>query len=200
MSMKKLPKIKVSLPFCILISVMYVLDFGKVFLPTFIAVILHESAHILAIKLLRLKITKIDVRAFGMSVKVEGIEYIPYTKEIIIAAAGPLAGLVTASLTLVAAKCFGIYSLSYFMGVNIVITAINLLPVYPLDGGRIVLCTLAKFITHRAAYTISYIVSILSVGALFGVCAYFASMGELNPSLVIFSSYVALCGIKAPRL
>ncbi len=198
--MKKLPKIRISLPFCVLISVMYVLDFGKVFIPTFIAVSIHESAHILAIKLMGLKINRVDVRAFGVSVKVDGIEYIPYTKEIIIAAAGPLAGLVTAGVFLVAAKSFGLYSLSYFIGVNIVITAINLLPVFPLDGGRIVLCTLAKFMTHRAAYAISYILSILSAGALFGVCAYFASMGELNPSLVIFSSYVALCSIKAPRL
>ncbi len=198
--MKKLPKIRISLPFCLLVSVMYVLDFGRVFIPTFIAVLIHETAHILAIRLMNLKITRVDIRAFGVSVKVEGIEYIPYTREIIIAAAGPLAGLVTAGVFLVAAKSFGLYSLSYFIGVNIVITAINLLPVYPLDGGRIVLCTLAKFMTHRAAYVISYILSILSAGALFGVCAYFASVGELNPSLVIFSSYVALCGIKAPRL
>lgn len=198
--MKVLSKIRISLPFCLLVSVMYVLDFGKVFVPTFFAVTIHESAHVLAIRLMKLKITRVDIRAFGISVKVDGIEYIPYTKEIIIAAAGPLAGIVIAGVCLVAAKSFGIYSLGYFIGVNIVITAINLLPVYPLDGGRIVLCTLAKIMTHRAAYVISYILSILAAGALFGLCAYFASTGELNPSLVIFSCYVALCGIKAPRL
>ncbi len=200
MSMKLLSKLTISLPFCILISVMYLLDFGKVFVPVLLAVLLHESAHILVIRLMGYEIEKVDVRAFGISVKVEGIEYIPYTKEIIIAAAGPLAGIVTACVFLVAAKSFGIYSLGYFAGVNIVITAINLLPVYPLDGGRIVLCTLAKFMAHRVAYTIAYILSILSAGALFGLCAYFASVGELNPSLVIFSSYVAICGIRAPRL
>ena len=198
--MKMLSKLKISLPFCVLISVMYVLDFGKVFVPVLLAVLLHESAHILAIKLMGYRIEKVDVRAFGISVKVEGIEYIPYTKEIIIAVAGPLAGVVTACVFLVAAKSFGIYSLGYFTGVNIVITAINLLPVYPLDGGRIVLCTLAKFMTHRAAYTIAYILSIVSAGVLFGLCIYFASVGRLNPSLVIFSSYVAICGIRAPRL
>lgn len=199
MNMKRFAKVRISLPFCILISVMYVLDFGRVFLPTFAAVLIHELAHIVAIKLFGFKITQVNIRAFGISVKVENIEYIPYTKEIIIAAAGPLAGLITAAATFVAAKCFGIYSLSYFVGVNIVITAINLLPVYPLDGGRIVLCTLAKLMTHRVAYTISYILSILSTGTLFGLCAYFASVGKLNPSLVIFSSYIALCSIKAPR-
>ena len=198
--MRLFSKIKVSLPFCILVSVMYVLDFGRFFVPVFLAVSIHELSHILAIKLLGYKVERADVRAFGISVKVEGLEYIPYTKEIIIAAAGPLAGVVTASLSLGAAKIFGIYSLVYFAGINIVITAINLLPVYPLDGGRIVLCTLAKFLTHRAAYTVSYALSILSAGVLFGLCAYFASVGSLNPSLVIFSSYVALCGIRAPRL
>ena len=198
--MKSFPKIRISIPFCILISVMYVLDFGKVFLPTFIAVLLHEAAHILAVRLVGGEIDKIDIRAFGVSVNVPGMEYLSYSKEIIIAAAGPLAGILTASLAFATAKVFGIYSLGYFIGINIIITAINLIPVFPLDGGRIVLCFLLKIFSVRCAYVISYILALLAVGILCGICIALAHFGRLNPSLVLFSGYVALCGIKAPRL
>ena len=178
---------------------MYVLDFGQVFLPTFIAVFLHEAAHIIAIKLVGGEIDKIDIRAFGISVNVPGMEYLSYSKEIIIAAAGPLAGILVASIAYATAKVFGIYSLGYFIGINIIITAINLIPVYPLDGGRIVLCALLKIFPVRCAYIISYILAILAVGTLCGICIALACFGRLNPSLVLFSGYAALCGIKAPR-
>ncbi len=198
--MKRFPKVRISFPFCILISVMYALDFGKVFLPTFIAVSLHETAHILAIYLVGGKIDRISIRARGISVNVPNMEYMPYVKEIIIAAAGPLAGILTAGLTYATANVLKLHSLGFFIGINIVITAINLIPVYPLDGGRIVLSLLLKFFTVRSAYIISYILAVLAVGVLVGLCTVFAYYGKLNPSLVIFSGYVALCGIKAPRL
>ncbi len=194
--MKELPKIRITLPFCLLIAVMYILDFGKVFAPTFIAVVIHESAHLLAIRLTGGRIDRIDIKAFGISVNVPELQYMSYSKEIIIAAAGPCAGILTATLATVAAKLLSLYSLGYFIGINIVITLINLLPVYPLDGGRIILSLGLKLFSLRVAYAISYILSLLSIGALLGVCIYLATLGRLNPSLVIFSGYVALCGIR----
>jgi len=197
--MRSFPKIRVTLPFCVLLAIMYLLDLGNVFLPTLFAVIIHEAAHILAIYSLGARPDRIDIRARGISVNVPNMEYMSYLKEIIIAAAGPLAGIVTAGVGLLAAKFFDLHSLDFFTGINVVVTAINLVPVYPLDGGRIMLALMLKCLPLRAAYTVSYVLSALSVGALCGICIYLASIGRLNPSLVVFASYVGLCGIKAPR-
>ncbi len=194
--MKKKPQIKISIPFFILIASMYALDFGKVFFPTAIAVIIHEASHILAVRFVGGRIDRVEIKACGISVNVPELSYMSYTKEIIIAAAGPIAGVITAILATVAAETLGIYSMNYFAGINVVITAINLLPVFPLDGGRIVLSFGLKLFSLRAAYAISYILSLVSIGALVGICTYLAFCGELNPSLVVFSGYVAICGIK----
>lgn len=194
--MKRFPKIYISIPFCVLIAVLYVLDFGNVFIPTFIAIIIHEAAHILAIRFAGAKIDRIDIRAFGVSVNVPELSYMPYAKEIIIAAAGPVAGLLTAAIASLAAEVSGIGTLGYFIGINILISAINLIPVYPLDGGRILLSLSLRIFSLRFAYVICYILSILSIGALFGICAASAAVGSLNPSLVIFSLYLCICQFK----
>lgn len=194
-------KIKVSIPFVLLIVSMYILDSASVFIPTFFAVIIHELSHILAIFLCGAGVDTVDIRAFGIRVNVPELSYMPYKKEIIIAAAGPLAGIITASIALAAANIFHTVILDYFIGINVLVTAINLIPVYPLDGGRIILATMLMYLPVRVAYTVSYVLAIASIGILFGLCAFLAVRGMLNPSLVIFTAYIALCGFKAhPRI
>ncbi len=190
-------KIKVSVPFVLLVATMYTLDAGNVFIPTFFAVIIHELSHVAAIFLCGASIDVVDIRAFGIRVNVPELSCMPYKKEIIIATAGPLAGIITASLGFAVAKILNTAIFDYFIGINVLITAINLIPVYPLDGGRIILGIVLQYLPVRVAYTISYILAIVSIGILLGLCTFLALRGTLNPSLVIFTAYIALCGIKA---
>ncbi len=191
------PKVKISIPFLLLISVMYVLDGNALFLPTFIAVFIHEAAHIIAIHLCGGEIDRVEVRAFGIRVNVPELKYMSYKREIIIAAMGPIAGIITAIIALLAADVCKSDSLLYFAGINIIISGINLLPVYPLDGGRVILSSMLMFFSVRASYAVSYVLTIISVGVLFGLCAVLAAMGSLNPSLLVFSLYIATCGVTA---
>ena len=190
------PKVSVSLPFFILLAVVYIFDRNAAFVPTFIAVFIHELSHIIAIKLCGGSIEKVDIRAFGIRIDVPELEYISYRHEIIIAAAGPAAGIITAVCATAAAKAFDVDFLHFFSGVNLVISAINLIPVYPLDGGRIILSIVLSFMSLRAAYFVSYLMTLLSVGLLSGLCIALAFYGLLNPSLLVFSAYIAVCGIS----
>ncbi len=196
MTKPKFPKLKVSIPFLCLMAFLYVMDFRNVLLPTLAAIFAHELSHIAAIHFCGGTVDLIDIRAFGIRVNVPELRFMSYKREIIIAAAGPLAGIILASCAIATAKFLNIEGLDYFIGVNVVVTAINLIPVYPLDGGRIVLSALLMLFPVRFAYTVSYILAILSVSVLFALCAATATIGELNPSLVIFSIYIALCGAK----
>lgn len=196
MTKPNFPKLKVSIPFFILMAVLYVMDFRNVLFPTLVAIFAHELSHIAAIHFCGGTVGLIDIRAFGIRVNVPELQFMSYKREIIIAAAGPLAGIIIASCAVATAKVLNIENLNYFIGVNLVITVINLIPVYPLDGGRIALSALLMLFPIRVAYTVSYILAILSVSVLFALCAATAAVGELNPSLVIFSIYIALCGAK----
>jgi len=192
----KFGKFRISLPFVLLICLMVVLDENYIFVTTFFAILIHELAHIAAVRICGGKIDGVDVRVFGIRINVPELKLLSYKKEIIIAAAGPVAGIIAAISGAAAASAFGLKNTEYFVGVNIVITAINLIPVFPLDGGRITLSLLLLLFPVRAAYVISYILSIFSIAALFSLCVFLAMHGILNPSLVIFSIYVAVCGIR----
>ncbi len=199
--MTKKTRIKVSFPFILMLALMYVLDCRNLFLPTLLAVALHELSHIAAIRICGGSIDEIDIRAFGIRARVPELNYMPYEKEIIIAAAGPIAGVITASSAYAAANLLHTAAFDYFIGVNIVITVINLIPVYPLDGGRIILSLALKFLPVRVAYTVSYIFAVVSISALFSLCLALALNSALNPSLVVFTGYIAFCGIKfQPRI
>ncbi|MBR5542964.1 MAG: site-2 protease family protein [Oscillospiraceae bacterium] len=192
----KISKVHISIPFFVLLALLYVFDFGEVFFPAMLAVFLHEAAHLFAIRCFGGTIEKIDIRAFGIRVNVPELKYMSYKKEIIIAAAGPLAGIVAAGVSLLAANIFKSEGLFFFAGINFVITAINLIPVFPLDGGRITLSLMLWLFSVRFAYVVNYVLTIVSIGVLLGVCVVLAINGSLNPSLVIFSMYISICGIK----
>ena len=99
--------------------------------------ILHEIGHIIIGLILKMKPAKLEIMPFGVSVSFNtNIDDKNLNiKEIFVALAGPLTSLILAILTLnvdfrYIAKNGAIYS-------NLLILFFNLIPIFPLDGGRI---------------------------------------------------------------
>ena len=201
MSRFKVPRIRISIPFLLLICLLYVGDLQNVFVPTMIAVCIHELGHITAIMFCGGTIEEVDIKIFGARIFVPELAVMPYRSEIIIAAAGPAAGLLTAVCSAAAAKFFKIEISDYFIGINIVISAINMIPVYPLDGGRITLSTALLLFSLRCANIIYCIMASVSAASGIALCIALAMHGALNPTIVIFTTYVAVCAVTLrPRI
>ena len=93
-------------------------------------VLAHELSHILALKLLGQKITGLSLDAQGLCIHYEGT--CAPVGHILAALSGPIGGALYALTGL-----SGIEWLRQSAGLSLLLTAFNLLPLLPLDGGRV---------------------------------------------------------------
>lgn len=86
----------------------------------------HEAAHLTALALFHRPVRGLTLSAGGAKIETEALTL---RQEALSAAAGPLVNLLSGALTL---RCVPAFS-----AVSLGLAAVNLLPLYPLDGGRI---------------------------------------------------------------
>lgn len=165
--------------------------------------IIHELGHLLAGILLGMKPEKLELMPFGVSVsfKINVKEYnkkikkanFLEVKKIIVALAGPITNfaiiLITSNLKLnIVKSLIVIYT-------NLLIMIFNLLPVYPLDGGRILKGILhinlgkrkaEKYINNISRITVMIITAISSILILY----------VQNIAIIIIDAYLWYLVIK----
>ena len=140
-------KIKVDLKI-FLIIILYILTQNiEVFAMSFIFILLHELGHAITGIILGLKIKKININVFGLSIEFENYGKERINNKIIIDMAGPFINIIS---FIIAVK----FKNEEIVYINILLAIINLLPIYPLDGGRIVKNLLLK--KHNYKQVINY--------------------------------------------
>jgi len=120
-------RIRIDLKIFIFLTLFYFTNQIRTYLIIMLFCILHEMAHIVVGMILNLKLEKIEIMPFGLSVSFHKNSD-NKIKEIFVALAGPLMSLALAVLCI---RIEFVYS-------NIIILIFNLIPIYPLDGGRII--------------------------------------------------------------
>ncbi len=166
-------KIKMNYLLIPILVMSYFANYLHQLLTILLIVLMHEGAHCLVSYLQDVKVSEIQLFPFGGVVKAEeelGVE--PF-KEILIASAGPLFNFAVFTL-LLAFKSILAYSnnyLDFVMQASFVIGGFNLLPVIPLDGGRVMRAILTHWLGLKkatmAAIRIGQMICILIF--LFGV-------------------------------
>lgn len=117
----------VKIHFYLFVFISYLFYIGKLdlFLIFYISILIHEIAHIVTALLIKVNVTELLLMPFGVCASYN--EKITPLKEILISVAGPIMSIII----LVFSKEVLIKN------VNLLITILNLIPIYPLDGGRI---------------------------------------------------------------
>ncbi|WP_048190149.1 CBS domain-containing protein [Methanobacterium sp. SMA-27] len=116
----------------------------------FATVVIHELSHSYIAKRYGIKIQRIVLLPIGGISEMEEIPKEP-AKELRIALAGPVSNLIIAVITFAILIIFGTFlstilsgALYYFTVVNLLLGLFNLLPAFPMDGGRILRTFLAE--------------------------------------------------------
>ena len=141
-----LKKIKIDFTYgaVILAATMIIGGYSDMIIPLFTAAAIHELGHISAIIIMGGEISMLTVNAGGLKIDYNSTKF-TYLQDIICAASGPLMGLIAAKL----ASLLGFTVLS---GISFVISIFNLLPVRPLDGGKILYNTYLLLFESRAEH------------------------------------------------
>lgn len=113
----------------------------------FAGVLLHELAHSLVSIRRKIKVESITLFIFGGVSSIEREPQDP-TSELLIALAGPLVSLVIAGFSYLIAtfspEPISSALFSYLFWINLVLAGFNLIPAFPLDGGRVLRAILWK--------------------------------------------------------
>ena len=167
-----------------------------IFFAYLFALLLHEFSHMIVAKKLNYYCSKIVLYPSGALLFGDTDEF-TFKDEILISLAGPAANILVCILfVFLWWICPEIYNFSgEFVVANVSIAFFNLLPIYPLDGGRIVLAMLSLTLPRKqASHVAKNITIIVSVVMFiwFVVSLFFVPNFQIGlTSIIIFISVLS---------
>lgn len=127
-----------------------------------VSLIIHELGHLIVAYLLNVKIKRCVIMPYGGEIEFATTYSISPIKQLLIALGGPIATIGC----LVISPLLSPLIASPFMTIQLFLLAVNLMPVWPLDGGRIVLSFILMFYKKARIYELylacSFIITIVA--------------------------------------
>jgi Zn-dependent protease/CBS domain-containing protein len=168
-------------------------------LSIFITVFLHELGHALAAKKYNIKTKDITLLPIGGLARLERIPEKP-SEELVVAIAGPLVNIALAVITglfitipdlkeLTVQLTGGVNQSNFFLNffiVNIWLAIFNLVPAFPMDGGRILRAILSMKFERHVATNIA-----ARIGQLLALAFIFIGFNS-NPFLIFIGLFIIL--------
>lgn len=136
---------------------------GKTLFFLFLMLSLHEGAHMLVAALFHYPMEGVIVYPFGLCAKMKTLGMGSVWQEILIILAGPCMHLFFPFLFSLLASCDVISSgyQVYLCNLNTSILIFNLLPIYPLDGGRLLQSFYHLFFRYTWAQRMTFLSSLI---------------------------------------
>ena len=174
--------IKIHLYLFLVFAYMYALQNLETFIISYFFIMLHELAHIVIARVISIKVYEIELLPIGINAKYEKNISIP--KELLISLAGPIASLLF----------YKVLSNSFFKSINFFIAIINLIPLKPFDGGRIINAIITLICNEQIAKKISTFIQKTALNLLV-IISIFSVFKFKNYYLAIACIYI-ICIVK----
>lgn len=163
---------------------------------TFIIVFFHEMVHYLFARYYKFSGFDIEFIAIGTVIKLKNLDEALPREDLIISVSGPAANLIFSAVFYFVYKNFQ-SNISYMLfSINLAIGLFNLIPAFPLDGGRILRSVLNLKVTYKKANRIMIIISLI-VGMLFMLMYILLFLnGYSNFSIGIIGIFVVVTSLR----
>ncbi len=192
-------RIRINLKIFLFILIFIVTKQIKIYGILMLFAFIHELGHMLVGILLGFKPDKLEIMPYGVSVgfNVKCEDYnkkikngnMLAIKKLIIALAGPLTNFIITIIFLMAnIKFFGIER-ELVIYSNILIGIFNLIPIYPLDGGRVIKNILHIILGLQNSYKYTNQISKITICLLTGICS-IAILYIKNVALLLILGYL----------
>ncbi len=162
--MLKIGKIEVSPGFLLIVALFYYLDEQGIVSWGLLACALHEWGHYAAATLVGGEVVCLRLSAVGGEMELSSRSILSYKKELLTVIAGPAVNL-TAAFLVAALSDQRNETAFLFSGLNFTVACFNLLPAFPLDGGKIVHILISMLHSQKAAEKITRVLTVMLAGA-----------------------------------
>lgn len=184
------------IPYIILI---WMVSFKRQLFIGFLIVFIHELIHLMTARILGYSGFSIDIIPIGTSLTLKDLDEASPRDDIIISLSGPLGNFIIALAFYFFNKFWGYEWMYHFRNYNLVIGMFNLIPAFPLDGGRILRALLNLKIIYKKANKIALNISIC-IGYIFGVFFLITLfMNSINIDLLFFCVFILGVSYKEKR-
>jgi len=148
------------------------------------SVVLHELGHALMARFFGIQTAHITLYPFGGIAAIVSPPKTPW-QEFWIAIAGPLVNVAIAVVVLPLGLLAGSWSLLSLAALNVGMAVFNLLPAFPMDGGRVLRALLSTRLGHYRASRVA-----IAVGSVFAVAFVLVGLLSWNPSLILVGGFL----------
>jgi len=175
--------------------VLSLLGYLNLLIVYLITIVLHELAHSFVASKLGYKLNQIKLMPYGASLSGQS-GFFSAKDEILVALAGPVFNLV---LVVFVCALWWIEPVSYvytldFVRANLAIALINFLPIFPLDGGRILLSVLSerksRAVAHQKVRWLGVVFSVIILTG-FVITTFYIP----NYTFLVFGSFLFIISI-----
>ena len=164
-----------------------------------LALLLHETGHLLTARGLGYRVRSLELWPFGAALSVDlstgSRGALP------VALAGPLCSMAAAAMSLLLLRLLPQTEggMEPFFCMNLSLAAVNLLPAEPLDGGRALASLLSRPLGARRARRLTAWTGLVLGGALFSLGVYGAILGVGSETALLFAAFLLLSGVRTIR-
>lgn len=147
--------------------IFFVLKLDIKFILCFFFIALHEISHLIVVKIMKIKTGELKLHCLGATLEIEDYNSLSLREQIIICLAGPVFNILMSIIFFIIFYFLKYNFLLIIVEVNLALGIFNIMPMYPLDGFKLLVSIFSLKLSYvnanKVSNVISYIVNIIFI-------------------------------------